>query len=243
VPFVVYIDETGDHVLQTIDTDFPVFVLTMLILDISEYCASVIPSVTSFKLEWFGHEGVVLHSRDIRKKQNAFSFLSDPAKHSQFCDQLNGIMGKSDYKLIASVIRKTGHHKQYGAWAYNPYHLALKFSLERLLPLLETSGQSEVHLIAESRGKREDEELARSFRSVVTRGTEFIGPERFSKIQFLLEYRPKIANLIGHQLADLAGYPIARYAINPTAINKPFDIIRPKFYRGPGWIHGLKFFP
>jgi hypothetical protein len=42
-----------------------------------------------------------------------------------------------------------------------PYDLALRFAVERLVLLLEDTGQSAIQLIAEARGKREDHMLRR----------------------------------------------------------------------------------
>jgi hypothetical protein len=50
-------------------------------------------------------------------------------------------------------------------------------------------------------------------------------------------------NVIGTQLADLAAYPIAKYAINPAKPMPAYDVVRKRFYKGKGWIHGLKIFP
>ena len=79
-------------------------------------------------------------------------------------------MATPGYDLIATVIKKQEHKAKYGRHAANPYDLALTFALERLLPLLEEEGQTEVYLIAEGRGKREDDELRLSFLHTVTYG-------------------------------------------------------------------------
>ena len=152
-------------------------------------------------------------------------------------------MTNCDYTLIASAIRNQKHKDKYGTSARNPYDLAFTFALERLLPLLEGLGQTEVQLIAEARGKREDAELKLSFLDVVNNGTHYVPASRFKKVQFRLEFRPKAMNIIGTQMADLAGYPVARYVLNPKEPSEAFKIIRSKFYNGPGWIYGLKIFP
>ena len=152
-------------------------------------------------------------------------------------------MSSPGYELIASVIRKQDHKAKYGMFAENPYDLALKFALERLLPLLENEGQKEVYLIAEARGKKEDDELRLSFLNIVTYGTEYNSAERFKKIDFQLRFKPKAMNVIGTQLADLAAYPIARYVINPKKPLPAYEVVRRRFYKGPGWISGLKVFP
>ena len=74
-------------------------------------------------------------------------------------------------------------------------------------------------------------------------GTFYVSANRFKKIQFRLEFRPKAMNVIGIQMADLAGYPVARYVLNPARPSEAFNVIRAKFYKGPGWVQGLKVFP
>lgn len=243
MPVVVYIDETGDHGMASIDPNFPIFVLTMVIVDIATYTEKIVPTFYRFKLDTFGHEGVILHSRKIRKAQEDFGFLTDPAMRTPFYTALYQAMETSDYNLISVVIRKQKHKDRYGAKARHPYNLAFTFALERLLPLLEGLGQTDVHLIAEARGKREDAELKLAVLDVVNNGTFYISATRFKAIRFRLDFRPKAMNIIGTQIADLAGYPISRYALDPKYQGPLLKILLKKFYRGPGWVFGLKIFP
>jgi hypothetical protein len=121
--------------------------------------------------------------------------------------------------------------------------LAFTFALERLLPLLEGIGQTEVQLIAEARGKKEDAALKLAVLDVVTNGTYYIQSTRFKEIQFNLAFRPKSMNIVGTQMADLAGYPIALSVLKPIYQGPLIPILTKKFYRGPGWIYGRKVFP
>ncbi len=239
---LVFIDETGDHSLELVDKGFPLFALVMLICDRTHYAQKIVPSVNQLKTDYFGHEGVILHSRDIRKGQSDFGFLTDPQRRPPFYERINRIMSESEYMLIASVIRKQEHKEKY-AQAVNPYDLALKFGMERLLPLLEDAGQREVHLLAEARGKREDSELKLAFYKIITEGTEYLPAERFKRIEFHLEFKPKTLNIIGTQMADLAAYPIARHVLDSKKANRAFEILEAKFYKGRGMIRGLKIFP
>src|SRR3989304_5170799 len=243
MPVIVYVDETGDHTLELVDKDFPVFVLVLLICDTEKYTGQIVPAFYRLKMDYFGHEGVIMHSRDIRKAQGDFGFLTDPEKRPPFYSRINDIMEQSDYTLIAAAIRKQIHKERYGVNARNPYDLAFTVALEPLLPLLEGLGQTEVRLVAEARGKREDEELQLAFLRVVNNGTYYIDGSRFRRIQFRLEFRPKAVNIIGTQMADLAAYPIARYVLDSRRPNPAYEVIKPKFYRGPGWVRGLKIFP
>ena len=240
---IVYLDETGDHSLEKEDKDFPVFALVMMVCDLDQYRDTLVPMVNRLKFDYFGHECVIIHSRDIRKAQNDFGFLTDPVKRQAFYERINEIMSASGYDLIAAVIKKQEHKAKYGKHASNPYDLALTFAMERLLPLLEAEGQTEIHLIAEARGKREDDELRLSFLNIVTYGTDYIPAARFKKITFHLRFKPKVMNVVGTQLADLAAYPIARHIINPAKSSPAYDIVKKRYYVGTGWIHGLKVFP
>jgi hypothetical protein len=243
MPRIVYLDETGDHSLEKEDKDFPVFALVMMVCDQEAYKGTLVPMVNQLKFDYFGHECVILHSRDIRKAQNDFGFLTDPAKRPPFYKRINEIMSSPGYDLIASVINKQDHKAKYGIFAKNPYDLALKFALERLLSLLESENQSEVYLIAEARGKKEDDELRLAFLKIVTYGTEYNSADRFKKIQFHLRFKPKAMNVVGTQLADLAAYPIARFVINPKNPLPAYEVVKTRFYKGSGWVSGLKVFP
>ncbi|MBI2167691.1 MAG: DUF3800 domain-containing protein [Candidatus Omnitrophica bacterium] len=240
---IVYLDETGDHTLELVDKEFPLFALALFICEQTDYTQKIVPVVNQLKMDFFGHEAVILHSRDIRRAQNDFLFLRNEKKRSEFTERLNGIMADSAYTLIVSVIRKQQHKDRYGMSAENPYDLALLFCLERLLPLLEEKKQTHVQIVAESRGKKEDDELMLSFLKITSYGSYYNTAERFKKVEFKLKFIPKLMNVVGIQLADLAAYPIARHVLDPNKPNPSYKIIEKKFYRGPGWVYGLKTFP
>ncbi len=243
MPFIAYLDESGDHSLELIDKDFPLFVLVFCVVDLNVYINAIVPDIYRLKFDYFGHEGIIFHSRDIRKASGDFTFLTIPAKRSLFIDRMNQIMSKNDYMLIATVIRKQAHKERYGQNADNPYDLALKFAMERLLAFLEQQGQDNLQIIAEARGRREDNSLELTFRRIIDEGTEYNPAARFKKINFNLTFKKKEANIIGTQLADLAAYPIARYISNPAKPNPAYDIVKTKLYKSGGVIKGLKVFP
>lgn len=229
--------------MELIDRGFPVFGVVMVICDSQIYINEIVPQIYKLKFDFFGHEGTILHSRDIRRAQGEFGFLTDPGMRPPFYERINAIMSDNEYQLIAAFVRKQRHKDRYGDWAAHPYDLALTFALERLLPLLEAAEQQSVKIIAESRGKNEDSDLHYSFLKVLNEGTGYVRPNRFGKIHFDLQFRPKKSNLAGHQLADLAAYPIARHVIDVSKENPAFDIVRRKFYKGLGNVYGLKIFP
>jgi len=236
VPLVVYFDEVGNPTLDASDRDFPVFALAMFICEADHYLKDITPNVNALKFKYFGHEGVILHSRDIRKSQNDFVILCDGTRRAEFLTDLSDLMASSAYKLLAVAIRKDRLMQQY-VYPAHPYDLALLFAMERLVSVLEAANQTSVVIIAEKRGKNEDRDLYAAFQRIVTRGTGFIGVERFAKITWTLRFIPKSMNIVGTQMADLAAYPIARRVLDPGGVNPPYEIVRTKLARQ------LKIFP
>lgn len=240
--FVIYVDESGDHTLDAIDQDYPVFVLDFCIFRKDHYVAAVVPKVQSFKFENFGHDIVVLHEHEIRKQKPPFVFLKSEAKRAVFMEGLNRLIEEAEFTIIAAVIDKLRLRNAYGNPA-NPYELALCFCIERASMFLRENNQADrvTHIVVERRGKREDEELELAFRRIRD-GANYFGKMPFFEIVFV----DKKTNSSGLQLADLTARPIGRHAMNPTQPNRAWEIIEPKLRRSAngkidGW--GLKKFP
>ena len=85
--FIVYVDESGDHGMQTLDKNYPVFVLAFCVFYKRHYAERVAPALQKFKFNHFGHDHVVLHENEIRKEKGSFKFQSRHHKHD-FLDQL-----------------------------------------------------------------------------------------------------------------------------------------------------------
>ncbi len=230
MPLVVYFDEVGNPTLDATDRDFPVFALAFFVCDSACYLNEVIPRVQRLKFDWWGHEGVILHSRDIRKQIGDFAFLADPQVRPAFYGALNDVMTACDYSLLGVAIRKDLHIAQY-RYPADPYDLALLFAMERLVSVLEDHRQREVTIIGERRGEKEDRQLAVAFQRIVTRGSGFVDVARFQRIRFTLRFLPKSMNIIGTQMADLCAYPLARRALHPDKPNPAYDVIAPKLRR------------
>jgi len=59
--YVVYVDESGDHSLASIDRDYPVFVLALCVFHKRHYAEKIVPAVHKLKFNYLGHDCVVLH--------------------------------------------------------------------------------------------------------------------------------------------------------------------------------------
>lgn len=62
--YLVYVDESGDHGLETFGREFPVFVLSFCIFHRDDYVGQVVPGLQRMKFKHFGHDTIVFHERD-----------------------------------------------------------------------------------------------------------------------------------------------------------------------------------
>ncbi|MBK9083673.1 MAG: DUF3800 domain-containing protein [Rhizobiales bacterium] len=240
---IVYADESGTHNLSVIEREYPVFVLTFCVFEKSDYVETVVPAIQRFKLNWFGHDMVVLHEREMRKQLTPFKFLENRDRRDRFMAELNLIVAQAPMTIIAAVIDKRALNRRY-AVPSNPYQLALTFCMERLWALLSARKATDktVHCVFECRGKAEDRELELAFRRIAD-GQNFRG-DRMPTLEIV--FADKKANSSGLQLADLTARPIGLSVIRPDQQNRAFEVIEPKIRRDDAGRYrgfGMKVFP
>jgi len=240
--YLVFVDESGDHGLETIDAGYPVFVLAFCVFRKADYTAKLVPALQNFKFKHFGHDQVILHEVDIRKDRGDFSFLKTREKKAAFLGELTEIVKTMPFTLVTTVIRKALYKQRYQNPA-NPYHVALGYGLERVFYCLRTNGgnSGKTHVIVEKRGNKEDAELELEFRRVCD-GANYEG----TQLPFDIVFADKKSNSAGLQLADLIARPVGRKILRPEQPNRAYDVIETKFYRNgsgefQGW--GLKCYP
>lgn len=239
--FIVYVDESGDHSLDSINPEYPLFVLSFCIFRKDAYAETMTPAVRKLKFATFGHDMVVLHEIDIRKKKGAFAKLSKEPREA-FLNALTDIIEAVDFTLVAVVIDKHKLKARYANPAH-PYHLAMGFGLERIYRFLKGTGQADqlTYLVCEARGAKEDAELELEFRRIRDGGNFFNQP-----LPFELIVSDKKTNSEGMQLADLTARPIGLSVLRPEQGNRAFAVLEGKFYRdgaGNKQGMGLKVFP
>lgn len=240
--YLVFVDESGDHNLSRIDPQFPVFVLLFAIFRKDDYVREVCPKLQQFKLEFWGHEEVVLHEHDIRKPHGSFLFLHWQPVRERFLTALARQIEELPVTTIAVIIDKPAFAKRYHD-PVSPYDYAMETGLERVFRHLESLGQASAStpIIVETRGRREDAELELAFRRVCDGNNALQKPFPFDLVMV-----SKLANSAGLQLTDLMARPIAINHFRPGKPNRAFDIIATKFRRSPsgtieGW--GIKLIP
>ncbi len=224
--YIVYVDESGDHSLQSINKEYPVFVLAFCVFHKDHYSEKVVSALESFKFKHFGHDQVVLHENEIRKEKGAFRIFPSREHKTRFIEDLNVIIQDNNFILISCVIDKRRLKEQQEAPS-NPYHIALRFCLETLYEFLEEKNEQEnlTHVIVEQRGPKEDKDLELEFRRICD---GYNSMEK--KLPFEVLFSNKQTMSSGLQLADLVARPIGIHVIRRDQPNRAFDILKKKFF-------------
>ena len=236
--YLVFGDESGTADLRD-DPEFPVFVVAMCVFEERAYQDEVVPMFEDLKLRHFGRLDVVLHERDIRRREKEFAGLGDGPRRAAFFGDLTDVMRATPARIAAVAIDKRSHGSRLPE-IFDPYPLCAEIGLELALNGTRRTNARLERIVFESRGKRENAELRDEVASYlrVAYRTLDAHPE--------LEFAGKDAGLAGLEMADLVVYPIARHVIGRPMPNLPFDVIEEKFAAGgdiPGEEGGLIVIP
>lgn len=224
--YIVYVDESGDHGLQNIDENYPLFVLAFCVFHKRHYSEKVVPALEKFKFNHFGHDQIILHETDIRKEKGVFNIFRNRDDKLQFIEELTTIIEYSNFILISCVIDKRILRKQANIDS-NPYHIALGFCLETLYEFLQEKDQhyKKTFVVVECRGKKEDNELELEFRRICD-GNNKSG----TSLPFEVLFSDKKTMSSGLQLADLVARPVGLHVLRPDQKNRAFEVLKQKFY-------------
>jgi hypothetical protein len=256
----LYVDEVGNSDIgASQDPNHRYLSLTGVILELGYVDSVLYPKLEALKKRFFGShadEPVVLHRKEIIQKKPPFEVLRDPAVEQDFAVELIKLLEATDYVVITAVIDKLEHQQKYSAWRYDPYHSCLHIILERYVMWMRRRG-FRGDVMAESRGKKEDMRLKKSFSGIWERGTELMDAQQFQQnlTSKELKVKPKANNIAGLQLADVVAYPAWKVGMLQGNVNELPDnltgrigrlLVNTKFDRNlagtvMGW--GLKCLP
>lgn len=214
--FRLYLDESGDHVFNKLDqTQHRFLCLLGCWFKNPDYLVFQ-HALEQFKREHVPHhpdEPVVLHREDIVNQRGPFLRLQDDAIRRRFDDALLALIEASEFRIVAIVIDKLRLREQHGDSAAHPYHLATGFMLQRYCGYLNHVNRMG-DVMAEARGRKEDQLLADSYTRHFEQGAWMTPPEEFRQAltSRQLKLKTKSTNIAGLQLADLLGHPV-RYSI------------------------------
>ncbi len=224
--YVVYVDESGDHGWQTVNPDYPLFVLAFCVFAQHDYIHRVVPRLQAFKFKHFGHDAVVLHEQDIRKEKGACTIFRSKSEKADFVSELSDVIHGSPFTLISSVINKA-QLPLHESDSKNPYQIALAMGLEQIYKLLQEKQQTQslTHVLFKTRGKKEDDLLELEFRRICDGDNWFK-----QRLPLQAKFVEAHSNAAGLQLADLIARPIGLHLRDPEQANPTFSAVKHKLY-------------
>jgi len=233
---LLFLDESGNHALDPIDPEYPVFVLGGVVIDRTYYRSVVVPRVRKLKLDLFGDPHLILHTADIARTKNGFESLRDTAFRARFVDAVNNLMRDLDYTVIACVIKKPEHRDRYGRHASDPYTYSLDIVVERFCRFVGPAPDG-AFIFAEKRSPTLDHQLDLAWESLKREGSGYVTSAAIDDRVVDLSLKDKRLNIAGLQLADLVVSPIGR-AVMGKPMKEDWAIVESKFRRGPNGYDG-----
>lgn len=223
----LFLDESGDHNLTVIDPSYPLFVLGGVIVEQRFAEGPLEDALRDFKRRLFGREDLILHTADITRNRNGFERLKEREFRETFYRELNDLLRKLPFQVVACVIRKDDHLQRYGVAALDPYMLSLDVLVERFCMDIGTGGGV---IVAERRDPTLDRELDIAWLNLKVQGTRYFQARVIESRIVGLNLRPKSANIAGLQLADLVATPIGRKVLGKT-VKEDYRVVEEKFRR------------
>lgn len=225
--YIIYVDESGDHSITSINPRYPLFVLSFCVIRKDFYTHRISTAMRMLKFSIFGHDMVIFHEHEIRKKQGAFSSLGK-IQREYLLESLSHLIANADFTLIPIIIDKLSL-KSYGLDLPHVYHLAMRFGLEQVYQFLGSKGQNHLssHIIFEARGRVEDLALEVEFRRICDSQNSLK-----KRLPFEIIIADKKTNSAGLQLADMVARPIGLSVLKPSQPNRAFDVLQGKIYCG-----------
>lgn len=255
----LYIDEVGNGDLKGAATDDNArfLSLTGVLTKQDIHAQSFEPAVSHFKNDLLGSDQIILHRREIMRREGPFAILKDEQLRSEFDTRLLLLIRELPYLVITITIDKREHLNTYGVWQYDPYHYCLRCLVERYVQWLARH-QVTGDVAIEPRAPKADKKVKNSFKLIHEHGTEHVASSTIQRhlTSREIKFFPKIRNVAAMQICDLIAHPSYRYAkltkfgetVAPDFGSAVADIlIERKYARNPrtksivGW--GLKWLP
>ena len=81
---ILFLDESGDHSLNRIDPQYPVFVLGGCIVDREYHDSQMTDQLERYKRDLFGRDDFIIHTADVTRRRGVFHSLTDKDFRTRF---------------------------------------------------------------------------------------------------------------------------------------------------------------
>jgi Protein of unknown function (DUF3800) len=227
--YIIYADESGSPNLLADAEDYPIFVLNFLVVEKRVYSEHIVPAVQQLKFRFFGHDQIILHEHAIRKEKEAFirSRLNGQER-ARFLEALTPLVARQDFAFDCAVVDKL-KLQQTTDEPWGPYEIALGICMEQSAQRLRNAGEknTEVHIVLESRGAKEDKVLELEFRRIASGQARVrFGESAVKHFNWVPVFADKKSNSAGLQIVDLAARPLGLSYLRPQQFNRAFSAMK-----------------
>jgi len=240
----LYIDESGHHRYQKSTAVTERFLgLTGIIIKKEVYEDEVIQRIEQLRSHFYTDYDLrpALHLTDIIASKNGFVNLKDETIRKQFDSEFVSLLRDVDYQIITVVIDKNAHQDRY-ITPEHPYHYSLTCMLERYCKFLKyVNGTGDV--MAEARGKKEDNNLQNAYSRFYQKGTQYAQPADVQarltskdiklKTKYHLVQGLEFADMIAltSKIDILHTYGLVD-SLDPNFTTTVINTLQPKYYNG-----------
>ncbi len=227
----LYIDESGDHTYKRIENlDTRYLGLTGILIQKERYVTDVEPNLEALKRKYFKYdpdEPPILVRSNIIHRKKWFYVLQDNTLNQRWeTSLLNFLHDLKGYTAIFTVvIDKKKHLENYPVRTFDPYIYSLAVLLNRVRGFLVKHNE-QADIIAEARGKVEDQQIMKAYRDLVTVGSYYGDSgdyyrKAYEKSELMV--RRKETNVAGLQLADIIafGQKVQTILVNGRPFSRP----------------------
>lgn len=244
----MYVDETGNNDLAASQNpDHRYLSLTGVIVALDKVQSQFIPGLNKIKTDVFSHDPdkpIIFHRKDMMNKNYPFHALRDSVKLAEFDAKMLRLLEAADYRVVTATIDKQAHLQRYSLWHQDPYHYCLEILVERYVLWMNNNGfQGDV--VAETRGKKENERLSKCFDRFYANGTSYVRRDVMQKriTNKMLRLIQKPENVAGLQIADMLAHPSCLFTrarfnneqFQPNFGTKIWKILEDKKYNRSWW--------
>jgi hypothetical protein len=217
---IVYVDESGSPAIGSNLASYPVFVLAFCIFEVGTYVNKIEPAFQAIKFKHFGHDLLIFHESEIRKRSGSFGALHESEFREGFLDDLGLAIAESKFWILPIISQKSPLTSK-KATSDDIYAESSKLGIERVVSWVAKNGHlgNELVFAFESRGASEDRSLLKTLNSQL--------PNDLG-VNVLVKFIPKTFASTGLQIADLVARPIGLSVIRPGQANRSFELIRDK---------------
>lgn len=224
--FRLFFDETGNGDLHAADKspNERYLSITGIVIRQDHHDGYVTRRVNRLKADLLGastENPIILHRRDIMRREGKFSPLRNEHIRKEFDARLAAIVAEVIAVAFTVSIDKVKHKSKYAVWQHSPYHYVMECLVERFVKWLEKHDRVG-DVVGEARNLTHDKHLRRAYARLYRNGNTYHDRDRFQARLTTGELKlvNKDADVAGVQIADMLAHPAHR-ALKFTQLGEP----------------------